>query len=136
VSIQPAFSYVFPLFRLSGRKVCERVKTKGLLWKGKHVHARYFRGMPKNLDADHAAGLFVGLVTSAKLDALSVNRNRMRRRVREALRLILKDRFSDRVKPFSSYQLLLLPRTSSLRADFSELLLDMEHLASFLSPPS
>jgi ribonuclease P protein component len=120
------------LFRLSGRKVCERVKTKGLLWKGKHVHARYFRGMPKTLTEDHPAGFFVGLVTSAKLDALSVNRNRMRRRVREAFRLTLKDRVLHPSKPFPSYQLLLLPRTSSLRADFSEIRSDMDHLVSFL----
>ncbi len=120
------------LFRLSGRKVCERVKTKGLLWKGKHVHARYVRGMPKTLKVDHPAGFFVGLVTSAKLDALSVNRNRMRRRVREAFRLTLKDRVLHASKPFPSYQLLLLPRTSSLRADFSEIRSDMDHLVSFL----
>ncbi len=128
----PCSSTHYRLQRLSGRKVCERVKTKGLLWKGKHIHARYFRGAPKTLHADRPAGFFVGLVTSAKLDALSVNRNRMRRRVREAFRLTLKERIFDSSKAFSSYQLLLLPRTSSLRADFSELRSDMDRLVSFL----
>ena len=77
------------LYRLSGRKVCERVKTKGFLWKGKHLFARYLLGLPRNYPAVSPAGIYVGFLTSTKLHKSAVKRNRMRRRCREALRIAL-----------------------------------------------
>lgn len=119
------------LTRLSGRKVCERVKTKGMLWKGKHFFVRFLIGSPRGTPESHAAKIFVGLLTSTKLDKSAVKRNRMRRRCREALRLTLKAH-SSQLKAYSSFQLLLLPRSSSLSAPFGELLSDAERLLSHL----
>ena len=116
------------LRRLSGRKVCERVKTKGMLWKGKHVQARIMRGQPRTVAQDTPPALYVGVVTSAKLDKSAVRRNRMRRRCREALRLEV----SESPKAVSA-QLILLPRSSSLTAPFGELLMDARRLLSSLS---
>ncbi len=116
------------LSRLSGRKVCERVKTKGMLWKGKHLQARFLRGAPRGLPADSPAALRVGVVTSAKLDKSAVRRNRMRRRCREALRLAVSE-FPKEV----AVQLILLPRSSSLTAPFDELLQDARRFLSSLS---
>lgn len=72
-------------------------------------------------------GLYVGTVTSTKLDKTAVRRNRMRRRTREALRLA-----ADQAAGNVSAQLLLLPRSSSLNADFDELLSDARALLRFL----
>ena len=118
------------LLRLSGRKNCERVKTKGALWKGKHLFARWLPGAPKHLssEAQHCS-IFVGVLASLKLDKSAVKRNRMRRRCREALRLTLKNA----PKRCASAQLLLLPRSSSLSCDFRELLEDCERLLSSLA---
>ncbi|MDD5055327.1 MAG: ribonuclease P protein component [Candidatus Peribacteraceae bacterium] len=140
------------LLRLSGRKVCERVKTKGYLWKGKHFFVRFLSGAPRNLPiAPACAGIYVGTLTSTKLHKSAVKRNRMRRRCREALRLALKslprEAISDQRSAISerlhavrcplsairSFQLLLLPRSSSLSADFGELLKDAEHLLASLT---
>ncbi len=124
------------LLRLSGRKVCERVKTKGILWRGTHMHARVLTGLPRSIPADSPIGLYTGMLTSAKLDASAVKRNRMRRRCREALRLTLK---SDEEKAVGKLplvipiQLILLPRSSSLSVPFGELLADVERLLKFLT---
>jgi ribonuclease P protein component len=115
------------LYRLSGRKVCERVKTKGMLWKGKHMQARFLTGLARTMPATAAHGLYVGTLTSAKLDKSAVRRNRMRRRCREALRT----RAREHTK-LPAIQLLLLPRSSSLAADFGELLADADHLITSL----
>lgn len=125
------------LLRLSGRKVCERVKTKGLLWKGKHMQARIIPGFPRHFPKDAQSGLYIGTVTSAKLDKSAVKRNRMRRRCKEALRLALKD-LGEKASSFplpasrSSYQLLIFPRSSSLIAPFTELSSDADRLLHFL----
>ena len=125
------------LLRLSGRKTCERVKTKGYLWKGKHFFARILSGAPRNLPASSSqvSALYVGTLTSAKLDKSAVRRNRMRRRCREALRLTLKQPPDTRylIPDHRFFQLLLLPRSSSLSADFGELLKDAEHFLASLS---
>lgn len=114
---------------LSGRKTCERVKTAGMLWKGKHMQIRWLRGAPRNL-GPHVPkeGIYVGTVASARLDASAVRRNRMRRRCREALRLELK-----KIASFPSVQLLLLPRSSSLRCDFAQLSADISHFLSLFT---
>ncbi len=116
------------LLRLSGRKVCERVKSKGMLWKGKHLNARYLIGLPRHLPEDSPKGIRIGTVTSAKLDKSAVKRNRMRRRTREALRIRMKERAD-----FPSVQLLLLPRSSSLHCAFDELTRDADALLLHLN---
>ena len=116
------------LLRLSGRKVCERVKAKGFVWKGKHMQARYLKGKPHNVSVDAPEGLRVGLVTSAKLDKSAVKRNRMRRRCREALRITARP-----MESMPSTQLLVFPRSSSLSSPFGELEADAEALIRFLT---
>ena len=116
------------LRRLSGRKICERVKARGLLWKGKHLQARYTPGLPRGLREDSPLGLYVGTLTSAKLDKSAVRRNRMRRRCREALRVAMKDRAE-----FPAIQLLMMPRSSSLQCDFGEIVADIASLLSHLN---
>ncbi len=122
------------LSRLSGRKVCERVKTKGMLWKGKHFFSRILHGAPINAPQSSSGRIFVGLLTSTKLDKSAVKRNRMRRRCREALRIRLKENSTFYILHSTlSFQLLLLPRSSSLSAPFGELLSDAERLLSHLT---
>lgn len=121
------------LRRLSGRKVCERVKTKGLLWKGKHLQARILHGLPRHFPKDTPSSLLVGVLTSTRLHKSAVKRNRMRRRCREALRLSLKNKMPN-AKFHGSAQLLILPRSSSLSAPFDEILADTEHLLHSLTP--
>lgn len=119
------------LLRLSGRKVCERVKTKGMLWKGKHFQIRFLKGLPRNKPEDSPLGLYVGVLTSAKLDKSAVKRNRMRRRCREALRVALLEPKAP-VKS-QAVQLILLPRSSSLSAPFDEILVDAERFLTSLA---
>jgi len=73
-------------------------------------------------------GFYIGTVTSTKLHKSAVVRNRMRRRCREALRL----ESAIATKQVSA-QLLLLPRSSSLSAHFSELEHDARTLLRSLS---
>ncbi len=124
------------LYRLSGRKVCERVKIKGHLWRGKHFHVRWLPGPPRSVAPDAPAGLYVGLVTSVKLHKSAVKRNRMRRRCREALRITLKEKMAQGRKAGGlssmSVQLLILPRFSSLSAAFRELIADSTNFLSTL----
>ena len=121
------------LYRLSGRKVCERVKTKGLLWKGRHLFARYLLGLPRAYPESSPSGIYVGTLTSTKLDKSAVKRNRMRRRCREALRVVLRE-LSTVHSPASTIQLLLLPRSSSLECNFEELSQDIDRLLLHLNP--
>jgi ribonuclease P protein component len=128
------------LLRLSGRKVCERVKLKGYLWKGKHFQARILSGRPRTVLESAPGGLYIGILTSTKLHKSAVKRNRMRRRCREALRLTLRALGSPAANvPIancqlpSSVQLLLLPRSSSLSAPFDEILADAQHIITSLS---
>ncbi len=124
--------------RLSGRKVCENVKKKGLLWKGRHFQVRYLFGAPrtiKSLPQDFAT-LYCGLLTSIALDKSAVKRNRMRRRCKEALRLVVKAKNNElHLKEISShgiFQLLVIPRSSSLSAPFEEVQNDANALLAFL----
>ncbi len=147
------------LYRLSGRKVCERVKQKGFLWKGEHFQARMLRGLSRTMPESSPAGLYIGVLTSTKLHKSAVKRNRMRRRCREAMRVVMQgvSALGDKpreatglagpvagalqkggesargAQPLSrSVQLLLLPRSSSLSAPFDELLADAGHLIASL----
>ena len=131
VKLITSFLYALRMLlkRLSGRKVCERVKTKGSLWKGRHLYARIIKGAPRLIPLTAAPAIYVGTLTSAKLDKSAVKRNRMRRRCREALRVTLQQYVGN----FTSNQLLLLPRSSSLSADFNEILVDVSNLIRTLS---
>ena len=136
------------LLRLSGRKVCEQVKNKGALWKGRHMQARWLKGHPRNQPPPTRPALYVGTIASSRLDSSAVRRNRMRRRCREALRLTMKRTHPlhvvsglqhttqdvERGPGGEDFQLLLLPRSSSLTCAFDELLLDASRLLSTLSP--
>lgn len=114
------------LARLRGRKTAERVLRRGQLWKGRHMSIRYLPGAPHHPAVDPEAQIwYVGTVASTKLDKSAVKRNRMRRRCREALRIILKE-----AEKQSPLQLLLVPRSSTLSAEFAELKADIN---SFLA---
>ena len=129
------------------------------MWKGKHFQARILKGLPRTLPDTAPAGLYIGVLTSVKLHKSAVKRNRMRRRCREAMRLVMVDMtaLGERpreatglagsvagalhkrgetargVQPLSrSVQLLLIPRSSSLSAPFDELIVDAGHLLATL----
>ena len=116
------------LERLRGRKIVSRVQQKGILWKGKHLQARYIYGHPRHpaVRTDRP-GVFVGTLGSTKLSKSAVERNRMRRRTREALRTSLKA-----MPDFPTVQLLILPRSSSLSCPFAEIQTDISALLTFL----
>ena len=122
------------LLRLPGRKNCDRVRVKGALWKGRHLNVRWLAGDPYHLSSKPAAPeLYVGVLSSTKLDKSAVNRNRMRRRCREALRLLVAR--DPKIAAFPrSLQLLLLPRSSSLGCTFSELSDDLSRFLSSVKP--
>jgi|GEM_PF-401105 len=80
---------------LSGRKTCDRVLRKGTLWRGKTMNVRYLPGIPATAQQRYAGrapqGLYLGTFASLSLSKRAVDRNRMRRRCREALRITIKD---------------------------------------------
>jgi ribonuclease P protein component len=144
------------LLRLRGRKICDYVLRKGNVWKGKHMMIRWLPGPPRHPAVKpDVSGLYVGTLVSAKLDKSAVNRNRMRRRCREAVRLVLKDMQNKSSKVSSAdlksnleggeplrgtagstqdrFQLLISPRSSSLKAPFDTLTSDVRAFLSFVS---
>jgi len=114
------------LYRLRGRKVCERVLGKGTIWKGKTMLVRYLPGLPRH-SAARSSGLYVGTLASARLHSSAVKRNRMRRRCREAFRIVVRELGEPSAL---SLQLLLIPRSSSLKCPFPEI---QEDVRNFLS---
>lgn len=109
------------LLRLRGRKVCERLIRQGRLWKGRTLHVRWMDGAPRHPSVrPGAAAVYMGTLASAKLDKSAVKRNRMRRRCREALRLSLPD-----FPRLPVLQLLIMPRSSSLKAPFDQIRADI-----------
>ena len=119
------------LSRLRGRKVCDRVMRNGTVWKGKTMLIRWLPGTPRTLPRD-AQGIFVGTFASSKLHKSAVKRNRMRRRCREALRTIVRER-----NKLPAVQLLLSPRSPSLTCDFHDIAQDVHAFLSILDscPP-
>ncbi|MDO8649589.1 MAG: ribonuclease P protein component [Candidatus Peregrinibacteria bacterium] len=113
------------LQRLRGRKICDRVIRTGRLWKGKVLMVRWLPGAPRHPSATAAPAVYAGALASAKLDKSAVKRNRMRRRCREALRTVLQG-----FQTLPSVQLLIVPRSSSLQCNFSDIRADIQ---SFLS---
>ncbi|MBI4129469.1 ribonuclease P protein component [Candidatus Peregrinibacteria bacterium] len=110
---------------LRGRKVCDRVLRKGNVWKGQTMLMRWLPGAPLHPAASAGEdAVYVGTLASSKLSKKAVERNRMRRRCREALRIVLKN--CPAPCPSRSVQLLLCPRSPSLHAPFPLLLSDIE----------
>ena len=117
------------LLHLRGRKTCDFVLRKGTLWRGRTMNIRWLPGMPQNMrprpGERSPRGLFIGTFASLSLSKRAVDRNRMRRRCREALRIVIREETE-----FPSVQLLLSPRSSSLSCDFQDIIHDVR---SFLS---
>lgn len=120
------------LLHLRGRKICDRVMRKGHLWKSPTCLIRWLPGAPHHPAArPERSACYAGTVASTKLSKLAVERNRMRRRCREALRLELKARAEDgQTRLQRSLQLLILPRSASLHSPFADIQRDIR---SFLS---
>lgn len=116
-----------PLKHIKSRKVCDTIMRKGNQWKGKMMMIRWLPGTPRKQGVVVPEGVYVGTFASAKLHKSAVKRNRMRRRVREAFRLEVKDR-----KDFSSVQLLVTPRIASLDSPFEMLQSDVRAFFSAL----
>ncbi len=118
------------LQRLRGRKICERVLKRGMLVRGQTMHMRVLLGTPKHPHADAKnPALYIGTIASLKLDKSAVKRNRMRRRCREAWRIAMRD------VPWPlvvSFQLLIMPRSSSLKAPFPEIQKDVSRFLTTL----
>ena len=123
------------LRRLSGRKIVDRVRRRGQTWKGKHMKIIYMKHEIRNSKSEtntksEMAKLFVGTLASTHLDKSAVKRNRMRRRCREALRIVLT---ADRWPLIADVQLLISPRSSSLTCAFSELEVDARTFLTHLT---
>lgn len=137
------------LSHLRGRKVVDRVRSKGARFRGKHMNITYVMGMPRTIIGKslsiHSDSLsessfspssagrrgkhfFVGTSASTKLDKSAVRRNRMRRRCREALRLTAKAQ-----KELPICQLIISPRSSSLDCAFDALRRDAEEFLTSLT---
>lgn len=118
------------LLRLQGRKSSEYVLRKGRVWRGKTFTAYWLPGPQRRRgQAPGMPGVYVGTFASAKLHKSAVARNRMRRRIREALRVAVRDRAE-----IPSAQLLLTPRSASLKAPFEDIRRDVSTLLSLLPP--
>lgn len=119
------------LLRLHGRKTCQHVLSKGTLWRGRTMNIRWMSGVPLNirrtLKERSPEGLYVGTFAPLSLSKRAVDRNRMRRRCREALRITMREE-----REFSAVQLLLSPRSSSLSCDFRAILADVRSFLTFL----
>ncbi len=118
---------VMHLSRLQGRKANDYVLRRGRVWKGKTFNVNWLPGPPK-LHPDRA-GLYVGTFASTRLDKSAVARNRMRRRVREALRIIAKE-----TSDIPTAQLLVSPRSASMDAPFEDIVSEMRTFLSQLPP--
>lgn len=119
------------LFHLSGRKTCDHVLRKGMSWRGKTMNIRWMPGIPastrQRLKDRAPQGLYVGTFAPLSLSKRAVERNRMRRRCREALRVTVQ-----RESTFPSFQLLVSPRSSSLSCDFTDILSDIRAFLTLL----
>lgn len=114
------------LNRLRGRKTSQRVMKDGKVWKGNTMVIRWLPGHPKRPDSNLSKpGIYVGTFASQKLNKSAVKRNRMRRRIREALRKHVRE-----LEEVPTIQLLLSPRSRSLSCDFADI---QEDVRSFLS---
>ena len=116
------------LSRLRGRKNNEYLLKNGNVWKGQTMIIRWLKGHPKNLPAAPARSLFyLGTFASSRLHAGAVQRNRMRRRCREALRITLAGH-----PEMSTVQALLTPKIQSLSCDFDLIVRDVTAFLALL----
>ena len=117
------------LLHLRGRKINDWMLRKGNVWKGKTMIARWMPGVPfiKGQKKPQPQGLYLGTFASAKLHKSAVVRNRMRRRVREAMRTVVQEHTE-----LPTAQLLITPKNASLDASFAELQADARALLSIL----
>jgi ribonuclease P protein component len=116
------------LLRFHSRKSCDVVLKKGRVWKGSTMMIHWLPGAPKHPNVDPTrAALYVGTFASLSLDKSAVKRNRMRRRVREALRLGAQNQ-----EKLGAAQLLIRPRAASLTAPFESLQKDIQTFLSAL----
>jgi ribonuclease P protein component len=113
------------LNRLRGRKICDRVRTKGRVFRGRTMVIRFAPSYPLL----KKEGMNVGTYAPASLHKSAVKRNRMRRRCREALRIIVKNMH---VTP--SIQILLCPRQISLICPFEEIARDIKEFFRYHHP--
>ena len=112
---------VVKIERLHGRKINEHLRKKGRVWKGKQMNIKWLPGAPKHPNVDPTkVALYVGTAASVKVHKSAVKRNRMRRRCREALRLIVTEE-----EKLATAQLLLSPRSSSLDCTFEDIRSDV-----------
>lgn len=119
------------LSRLRGRKVVSELLRRGKVWKGKTMAVRWLLQAPRHPHVDPSApGLYVGVFASGKLSKSAVERNRMRRRCREALRVTVLP--LDLPQPV---QLLLCPRNASLKVPFDAVLADVRSFLTLLPWP-
>jgi len=117
------------LSRLKGRKVNDYLRRKGTVWKGNTMTIRWLSGAPKNPNVDSAErALYIGTAASLKLDKSAVKRNRMKRRCREALRILVKEE-----EKLPTLQLLITPRSSSLDCVFADIESDIRNFLSSVS---
>ncbi len=89
---------------------------------GRRLRGRHLTVVVVETDGE---GIAVGVSTSTKLSKRAVDRNRMRRRCREALRVLVREE-PEQIR--RGLQLLLLPHTSSLTCAFSDLRRDLRTL--------
>lgn len=113
------------LSHIKGRKANDYVLRRGRVWKGKMFTANWISGPPKLHANEH--GLYVGTFASVRLSKSAVERNRMRRRIREALRIIAKE-----TENIPTAQLLISPRSASLNAPFEDIVREMRVFLSQL----
>jgi ribonuclease P protein component len=116
------------LDRLRGRKRNERVLKKGLYWNGQHSKASFLFESPSYAPSTDVSMIFLGCKTSAKLAKRAVDRNRMRRRIKEAMRHSVPLQTK-----IQTVQLLITPKYSSLNAPFAELLADANTLLTTIT---
>jgi ribonuclease P protein component len=113
---------------LSGRKTCDFLLRKGNVWKGKYFTVRWLSGAPRKPNIDPSVpAVYLGTFASTKLSKKAVERNRMRRRCREAFRLLLQE-----YQTFGPVQLLIAPRSASLESPFEEVLTEARTFLSSL----
>ena len=119
------------LLHLRGRKVNNRVLVQGTLWRGKTMNIRWLPGVSYSVWREKKErspkGLYIGTFASTKLEKSAVKRNRMRRRCREALRVVVQEE-----QDLPTAQLLLSPRSSSLTCAFQDILSDVRLFLSLL----
>jgi ribonuclease P protein component len=112
------------LRRLRGRKEAERVLKKGGRVRGKHMGIFLLKSTKGGVRRE----VYAGVSVSRKLAKRAVDRNRMRRRCREAFRVLLEE--TGGLSSLAGAELLILPRPSSLHCDFDELKADIRSLLS------